>query len=213
MNLQPGIIILISLVISKSTLAQDTTHEKLVDKYYPKAKQEAPLPKTEKVNPVTTTTAQPAPVNNAPVKAASVQATVTAPPVPPTEKVSPVTTTTAQPAPVNNAPVKAVTVQATVTAPPPPDEPAAPVSALSTDVAPVTQSTSQAQVQPAQINNQPGKINKTPIPNNTKTSTDNNKPASPPYRDTRLGSSSPLYNTYEKNNNGAGSITTNPNKG
>lgn len=32
------------------------------------------------------------------------------------------------------------------------------------------------------------------------------------YRDTRLGSSSPLYNTYEKNNYGAGAITTNPNK-
>jgi len=32
------------------------------------------------------------------------------------------------------------------------------------------------------------------------------------YRDTRLGSSSPLYNTYEKNNYGAGAVTTNPNK-
>jgi hypothetical protein len=32
------------------------------------------------------------------------------------------------------------------------------------------------------------------------------------YRDTRLGSSSPLYNTYQKNNFGAGAITTNPNK-
>ena len=32
------------------------------------------------------------------------------------------------------------------------------------------------------------------------------------YRDTRLGSSSPLYNTYKKNDYGAGSITTNPNK-
>jgi len=32
------------------------------------------------------------------------------------------------------------------------------------------------------------------------------------YRDTRLGSSSPYYNTYEKNNYGAGSVTTNPNK-
>ncbi|MEO9020556.1 MAG: hypothetical protein ABI237_10495 [Ginsengibacter sp.] len=46
-----------------------------------------------------------------------------------------------------------------------------------------------------------------------------NNPASNPvntnpiYRDTRLGSSSPLYNTYEKNSNGAGSVTTNPNKG
>jgi hypothetical protein len=38
-------------------------------------------------------------------------------------------------------------------------------------------------------------------------------PANTIYRDTRLGSSSPLYNTYEKNNNGAGSVTTNPNKG
>lgn len=35
---------------------------------------------------------------------------------------------------------------------------------------------------------------------------------STPYRDTRLGSSSPLYNTYRTNDNGAGSVTTNPNK-
>jgi hypothetical protein len=39
------------------------------------------------------------------------------------------------------------------------------------------------------------------------------KQQSPVYRDTRLGSSSPLYNTYEKNDYGAGAITTNPNKG
>ena len=32
------------------------------------------------------------------------------------------------------------------------------------------------------------------------------------YRDTRLGSSSPLYKTYKKNDYGAGAITTNPNK-
>ena len=31
--------------------------------------------------------------------------------------------------------------------------------------------------------------------------------------DTRLGSSSPMYNTYEKNDNGAGAITNDPNKG
>ena len=34
----------------------------------------------------------------------------------------------------------------------------------------------------------------------------------PLYRPTRLGSSSPLYNTYKKNAYGAGAITTNPNK-
>ncbi len=33
------------------------------------------------------------------------------------------------------------------------------------------------------------------------------------YRDTRLGGSSPYYNTYKKNDYGAGAITTNPNKG
>ena len=32
------------------------------------------------------------------------------------------------------------------------------------------------------------------------------------YRDTRLGSSSPKYNTYKKNKYGAGAVTTNPNK-
>lgn len=41
-----------------------------------------------------------------------------------------------------------------------------------------------------------------------------NVPAKPYiYRDTRLGSSSPLYNTYQKNDYGAGAITTDPNKG
>ncbi len=32
------------------------------------------------------------------------------------------------------------------------------------------------------------------------------------YRDTRLGSSSKMYDTYEKNDYGAGAITTNPDK-
>jgi len=33
------------------------------------------------------------------------------------------------------------------------------------------------------------------------------------YRDTRLGGSSPYFNTYQKNDYGAGAITTDPNKG
>ncbi len=36
------------------------------------------------------------------------------------------------------------------------------------------------------------------------------KPSTGRYINTRLGSSSPLYNTYEKNSNGAGSVTTKP---
>ncbi len=39
-----------------------------------------------------------------------------------------------------------------------------------------------------------------------------NSPQHHIYRDTRLGGSSPLYNTYKKNDYGAGAITTNPNK-
>jgi hypothetical protein len=35
-------------------------------------------------------------------------------------------------------------------------------------------------------------------------------PPSPPYIDTRLGSSTKAYDTWEKNNNGAGSVTTSP---
>ena len=45
--------------------------------------------------------------------------------------------------------------------------------------------------------------------NNTDTDKDNTKPV---YRDTRLGSSSKMYNTYKKNDYGAGAITTNPKK-
>jgi hypothetical protein len=36
------------------------------------------------------------------------------------------------------------------------------------------------------------------------------QPPPPPYRDTRLGSSTKQYDTWEKNNNGAGSVTTSP---
>lgn len=45
-----------------------------------------------------------------------------------------------------------------------------------------------------------------------------NSPGSPGkqnhiYRDTRLGSSAPMYNTYKKNDYGAGAVTTDPDKG
>lgn len=36
------------------------------------------------------------------------------------------------------------------------------------------------------------------------------KPAAAPYNENRLGSSTPQYDTWEKNNNGAGSVTTSP---
>lgn len=48
----------------------------------------------------------------------------------------------------------------------------------------------------------------TPVPVQNKVQTQS-APA-PLYMDTRLGSSSKLYDTWEKNNNGAGSVTTSP---
>lgn len=166
MKIISGIVIISGLIISNNAIAQDTTtHERLVDKYYPKSKVTPPIPQTEKVNPVSNATEQPSSVNT---------------------------------------PLKAVPLQANVSEPPPPE------SEINKEVAPVTQTTSQVQSPQTPISNEAGKINKS-----TKIGTDNYNPdpASPIYRDTRLGSSSPLYNTYKKNDNGAGSITTNPNKG
>jgi outer membrane biosynthesis protein TonB len=44
-----------------------------------------------------------------------------------------------------------------------------------------------------------------PVPKKVQT-----RPATAPYNENRLGSSSPQYDTWEKNNNGAGSVTTSP---
>lgn len=47
---------------------------------------------------------------------------------------------------------------------------------------------------------------------NAHTKTTNKKDTSKIYRDTRLGSSEPQYNTYKKNHRGAGAVTTSPKK-
>lgn len=159
------IIIIAGLIIPNIALAQDSTHERLVDKYYPKAKVAPPIPQTEKVNPVSNATEQPS---------------------------------------STNVPVKPVPLQANVSEAPPP------VNEISKDVAPVTQTASQLEASQNPISNDAGKINTNP---QKSAEIYNNRPAAPLYRDTRLGSSSPLYNTYQKNDNGAGAITTNPNKG
>lgn len=44
-----------------------------------------------------------------------------------------------------------------------------------------------------------------PVPKKVQT-----RPATAPYNENRLGSSTPQYDTWEKNNNGAGSVTTSP---
>lgn len=165
MKIISGIIVIVGLIVSNTTLAQDSTHERLVDKYYPKAKVTPPIPETEKVNPVSNAAEQPGSIST---------------------------------------PLKAVPLQANVSEPTPPE------SEINKEVAPVTQTASQVPSPQTPVSNEAGKIN-----NNTKIGTNNNYNPNPGpiYRDTRLGSSSPLYDTYKKNDNGAGSVTTNPNKG
>lgn len=140
------------MIISNPLFAQDTSHTKLVDKYYPESKTpELPAPT---LNKATTE-----PVNNAVNRAAPI-------------------TTISQSTQINKT----------------------------VEQVPVPQ-TNNSQVQ--------NSLNPIHTTNNDGIGTDNYNPdsASPIYRDTRLGSSSPLYNTYKKNDNGAGAITTNPNKG
>ncbi|MGN6193504.1 MAG: hypothetical protein ACTHOB_01100 [Ginsengibacter sp.] len=84
-------------------------------------------------------------------------------------------------------PVAVATDSSVITKPVEPVVSAPTTPAVSAPVAPVA----SAQVQP---------VVATPKPAASKPST--------PYNRERLGSSSPLYNTWEKNNNGAGSVTT-----
>ncbi len=58
-----------------------------------------------------------------------------------------------------------------------------------------------------------GKANKMQVNHarkTTHTNMKNKKDTSKIYRDTRLGSSEPQYNTYKKNHRGAGAVTTSP---
>jgi hypothetical protein len=49
-----------------------------------------------------------------------------------------------------------------------------------------------------------------PVPSPAPAAKRKSKPSAPLYMDTRLGSSTKQYDTWEKNNNGAGSVTTSP---
>lgn len=142
------------IMISNSLFAQDTSHTKLVDKFYPVSKapdQPAPI-----LNKATTE-----PLNNALNKPTSI------------------TTISQSPA----------------------------IDQINKEVAPPVNQTTGSNVQTSLM-----PANNTPDVGKG-TNNYNPDPGSSIYRDTRLGSSSPLYNTYEKNDNGAGAITTNPNKG
>lgn len=178
MKIKESIIIILGIIISYTALSQDTTETRLVDKYYPKS--ETPTPEPEnKIAPISRNE----PLNNSPVQQKSV---------------------------INSNPISGSVVTKPTQAPNPKTNDiniADPVTtAPATDISPQRQ---EPVVKDEPIVSQPAQssvVNTTPAPSTT-TSTPNHI-----YRDTRLGSSSPQYNTYEKNDYGAGAVTTNPNK-
>jgi hypothetical protein len=162
----------------------DSSKSPLLDKYYPQAK-EAPVVQTPVAKPVIETKQAPAPkpaVIATPIASAPKPVAVPVPqPVP-----APVTAidTTAIASSVNT---EIATPQTTIVAPPPAQPQIKPELAVSDSVAVVKPVVSSAKLPVPKI--QPSQTTK-------------------PYSRNRLGSSSPLYDTYEKNNYGAGSVTT-----
>lgn len=175
--------IVTSILICNSLFAQDTAHTKLVDKFYPVAK----------------TQGEPSPVLNK----------TTAEPV--TTAVNrPVSNTTVSQSPQINKTDNLMT--------PVPETPVATVPAPQNSVYQDTRLGSSSPEYNTYKKNDKGAGSVTTNPNkgsgsNMGNSSTNSNAPTPIYRDTRLGSSSPLYNTYQKNDDGAGAITTNPNKG
>lgn len=112
-------------------------------------------------------------------------------------------TTATKPVPeTNTAPPVAITPVVTTT----------PAPAVITTTVPAVTTTTTVITSPAAVTTAPA-VNKpdtvtTRLPVQEKVQT---QPApTPQLFDTRLGSSSPLYDTWKKNNNGAGSVTTSP---
>ena len=198
---------------------QQSTHP-LLDKYYPHPSSDTNTNVKSQINPVLLSNPAPA------------ATTVTATPSPLQRPANnPVITTihsqTTTPE-VSNVP-NVTTMPAITTAPPTLKEPIG-------TTAPVTATTHQLTADPSQITALPEPTEPTlttehaatttlvttTIPKDTKTITvtahapippkapPSYTPPSPPYIDTRLGSSTKAYDTWEKNNNGAGSVTTSP---
>jgi len=194
--------IVTSILISNSLFAQDTTHTKLVDKYYPVSKTPEPAPILDKTTTEPVTSSVVSPAGNT---------TVTQP-----SQINKINKPVAS-VPVAAAPVAAVPVTTVPLTP----LPVTSISQLPAPQSSIYQDTRLGSSSPdyntyEKNDNGVGSIttnpNKGTGSNMSIPSANLNRPT-PIYRDTRLGSSSPLYNTYEKNDDGAGAVTTNPNKG
>lgn len=172
------------MIISNSLFAQDTSHTKLVDKYYPVSKApEQPAPILDKATSAPVNTSVNNPKSNTVSQSPQIQINKIATPVTPAIPETPVLQA---PLPQNNVYND---------------------TRLGSS-SPENNTYKKNDNGAGSITTNPNKGNGTNV-----SPTINSNAPSPIYRDTRLGSSSPLYNTYEKNDNGAGAITTNPNKG
>ena len=164
----------------------DQSAHPLLDKYYPQPKKDT----TKEI--VKENIQPPAPKPEVfPAAPTAKQGPIVSPPVSKTiatqEITTPTVTTTATPPSITSSQNGNTTPIATVTS-------------LEKPKPVITSDTS------AVINQTPIVTAKSPV----KEAVQPRSPAPPPYMDTRLGSSTRQYDTYEKNNNGAGSVTTSP---
>ena len=178
MKIKESIIIILGIIISNAAFSQDTTDTRLVDKYYPKS--ETPTPEPEnKITPISRNES----LNNSPLQQKSVINS------------NPISgSVVAQPTQAPDTKTNDINIADPVTNVP------------ATDINPQQQ---EPVVKNDPVVSQPAQP---PVHNTTHTPAITTPAAGHVYRDTRLGSSSPQYDTYKKNDYGAGSITTNPNK-
>ncbi len=127
-----------------------------------------------------------------------------------TTPAKPITPTSQAPvmatAPASNTTVVSPSVPTVTATTPPPPEPQIEAGPAVTST-PVTVEPSSTKINSSDSVSAPATVTvTTPV---LKAVPQPKAPPPPPYMDTRLGSSSPQYDTWEKNNNGAGSVTTN----
>jgi len=219
MKTKEAIIIILAVTISNTVLCQDTAHTRLVDKYYPKS-EVTPEPQNTTPDLKLAPISRSQPLNNS---ASSQKPIIKNEPV--SRPVVPQATVAAEPEPM---PEPENTVVNNPSPEPTPATPPLPAVVTSTPYAnPVYRDTRLGSSAPqydtykkndngaGAITTDPNKRGGGAIANqnnaNTESSAATNASGNGPiYRNNRLGSSSPLYNTYEKNDYGAGSVTTSP---
>ena len=178
MKIKKSIIIILGIIISNAAFSQDTTETRLVDKYYPKSENPTPEPQNT-IAPISRNE----PLNNSPAQQKPVINNNSIP-----------QSVVAQPAQVPDTKTNDINIPDRVTTAPESDVDTQQQKPIVNNAAIVSQPT------------------QSPVPNTTASPVITPPVTSHIYRDTRLGSSSPQYSTYEKNDHGAGAVTTNPNK-